>query len=1656
MAEIDTSNEWWSQLRQNGMIISTTVLNEILPDGPLSIDERSYEKLRDEYTAFLSWYDKRASNDNTGYYRWIDAIFDIFLAYPSNWWQKGPEVTDNFKAQTLTRKYLRADRVLLNVGLISEPRFLLKIDKENKRVGRGRGKLEYSELLELLRKSNVQVGIITNGHQIRLVYAGLDHDCWVEWEVERWFEDEEGREQLRGFLSVIGHHLIDKTGKDNYPLLSAIKRSRERQGELSQVLGEQTREAVELLIKGLDKSIRSNSNLVDILKKDPVSRKGLSEDERNDALYQASIRMVMRIVVALFAEARDLLPKDQSIYHSSYGIEGLFSQMSKVYASEGEAGLEERNHSWPRILSLFRLIYDGSAYSELSIPKYGGVLFKSGKKDSPEPVLRALYLFEEESVEINDRYVYDILKKLKIGKVRTKVGRSSKWVSGPVDFSDLRTEYIGMMYEGLLDYHLRTVSEDQEAIVFLNIGQEPALPFSLLKSMTDKEMKDLIGKLDKEKSTAPQEEEEEVSDEELEKEIEEEEEEPEEEIEEEEVSEEEIAEIRIKKVMDWAENAVQVAGKVKLPKGKEKNVTLFKKEVKRAAKNLVKRIVLPHEMYLIRGSGTRKGTGTFYTKPGLAVPTVHRTLEPLVYHVGGEGEDRKLTPKKPEEILSLKVCDPAMGSGSFLVAALRYMTDGLADSLRHYDLIKEHDSQNYKITLPEGYPSKGLIPEDLIPGRPDDEKFEERLKARLKRYIVERCIYGVDLNPLAVELGKLSLWVETMDRELPFEFLDHKLKCGNSLVGTWFDRFQDYPVMAWMREGGDKGHKGVHFENGAWTNKIKEILKEQVKPQMVRIINGYTSLDDYTFKDQTKVLEIHDNAVKLFQKFHEMPLWGDGFEQREEFYDKYIKNNEDINNLKDAFDLWCSIWFWPGDWLDSDYIPTPENFYNPSTQLLARSRMIANEQKFFHWELEFPEVFISERRGFDSIIGNPPWENEQSNPAEFFSKYSPLFRMLGRMESSKWMLSFFKSNYIIEREWVLYNLKFKSLSNWYKYSNNPFINNQKKKEKGDYEYPFLFQKGRIFTYKLFLELSLFIGNKNGRIGIIIPSGIYSDAWSKPLREYLLESNKWEWLYVFENKNAIFDIHRSFKFCPIIIEKGSVTTNIKVAFLRHFLNDWENPHSHIIDMNINDIIRFSPISKSFFEIRSEQEFLLLRKIFNNAILIGDNGPNSWNIIYKLEFMMNTGANIFPPRTWWEDLGYQQNMYGQWEKDVEQPIALTYNNKKIGVQGEKALPLIQGIMIGQFDFCTKEYISGTGLNAKWNYLPWENKSYSPQYLMPSSKYENTNATLSSLKCTIRRIARNTDTRMLISSLINNLPCGDGASIVTPNEYESRFIFVANVNSFIFDHVVRTRCGGTHVDWHHLEEMPLIKPNLNKYIKGQLIRMVLSVNCPNIHFSNVWFTIHKKHPNLLKSIWKSNWSITDYERLRNRVIIDAIISKLYDFNLDNISWILKNDPYDPKGFWRVDKDKPQELRHTTLTLVAFRDLEKMIEEQGGDVEKGMEAFCEQNDGEGWTIPEKIRFIQREDGTLDFDTPDSKEYEVRSKLGPRFFDWQLEGTPEESWKECEMHSRNILGDEEFERFMKDIKNDTLHHINSIEKKSKSVINKQVKITSWTENGED
>ena len=524
-------------------------------------------------------------------------------------------------------------------------------------------------------------------------------------------------------------------------------------------------------------------------------------------------------------------------------------------------------------------------------------------------------------------------------------------------------------------------------------------------------------------------------------------------------------------------------------------------------------------------------------------------------------------PKTPEAILALKVCDPAMGSGSFLAGALRYLTDALVESLYHHQML-ERAADGSLPRIADGQLTT-LLSDEVARLKPTDTHFEESLRAQLKRHIVERCLYGVDLDPLAVELGRMALWVETMDRDLPFGFLDHKLKVGNALVGTWFDRFRHYPAMAWQREGGDKDyqknkpdHLMNHFyivsegksrgkkKGDVFTDAIKarakavpEQLIAKVKQQQDSLI---TTLD---------VDNIHKELFKVFRKLHRLPVHQS--DKRAKLYKEQVLNNPHYHAIKQRMDLWCALWFWPGE--EIEQAPLPLDFNQPDEQALAIASAVAREKRFFHWELEFPDVFTSQQDGFDAVLGNPPWEIQKPNSKEFFSNHDPLYRAYGKQEALAKQLEYFQATPDVEHRWIGYNATLKGLSNWAKYVGQPFGDRvttdsknkkkhdlnlggrsrdsfklsealhkqwqkQRRKHKGfaDSAHPFVHQgSADLNTYKLFLELSHALMRQQGRLGMIVPSGIYTDKGTTQLRELFLNQCDWQWLFGFENREGSF-------------------------------------------------------------------------------------------------------------------------------------------------------------------------------------------------------------------------------------------------------------------------------------------------------------------------------------------------------------------------------------------------------------------------------------------------------------------------------------------------------------------------------------------------------
>ncbi|MCY3019546.1 MAG: hypothetical protein NTW87_11030, partial [Planctomycetota bacterium] len=676
-----TEHSWWLELRHGGILISRPVLQETFAAGALESPWYAYQRLRDRFLSFQAWRAGHPDTEGeaTPLHAWLDAVLEDFLGHPAARWQKGPHVADKWAADLSLIGPTKPNRVLFLDDARERAALIVVVDR-SARVGMGRGREAYSRLAQMLRAPGFpKVGLLTNGQQFRIVYAGLDHDAWAEFEVADWFEEGTGREQLDGFFTLLGAregaglHAAPpaaEAARITYPLLQAVEASRSKQGDLASVLGEQVREAVEKLLDPVDRTLRKHADFLDPLRKAPDGSE-LPQREVLAALYQAASRVVMRMVVAFFAEARGLLPRSLEGYNASYGLEGLFEQLQHARNAEGFLALDEpmRTSAWPRVLALFRLIHDGSPFADAPVRPYGGMLFRPGDPASPDPVLRALALFESDRLEVTDARVLEVLQRLKIGQVKIKRGRQSAWVAAPVDFADLRTEYIGIIYEGLLDYELKMSAEVQ---VFLNLGQQPVLPLSILENMPPKNLKDLLDKLGKGEKPAAAEETENA------------EEEPEDAAGDEATADEGLesnpSESSVPSVADevpsaadqfrqrtyaWAEKAVEIAGIVRKPTGKKANQYEYDKERKAAAQRLIFRVLDQGELYLVRWGGTRKGSGTFYTKPQLAVPTVHRTLEPLLYDAAAEAKAPK-RPKPPEAILSLKICDPACGSGSFL------------------------------------------------------------------------------------------------------------------------------------------------------------------------------------------------------------------------------------------------------------------------------------------------------------------------------------------------------------------------------------------------------------------------------------------------------------------------------------------------------------------------------------------------------------------------------------------------------------------------------------------------------------------------------------------------------------------------------------------------------------------------------------------------------------------------------------------------------------------------------------------------------------------------------------------------------------------------------------------------------------------------------
>jgi hypothetical protein len=1626
----------WDRLRHGGLLLDTPRLQVVAQLTPPPLAYHHEQELRRQAVAMLA-----GDGDPSSFVAFVlERICGFSLGIGA--WQRGSAVGAEWSRRTPTGETVKPRHLWRGSHGAIVPVFL---DNE-KHVGIGRGKRTASQVVQWLRAGTERLAVLTNGRQWRLIFAGLDFDAWCEWDIDLWFEDGELSPQVHALRTLVAPRTWTPPGENQQsPLLAAVLDSRKGQAELSAALGERVREAVELLVQAHGEVLLERCAAVA-----PAE------------IYRAAVRLVMRIVVVLFAESRDLLPRDNALYHGAYGIGGLLEELEKA-AARGGNRLARSYSAWPRLLALFRLVYQGSHHPALPVPAYGGELFTPAAADgesSSDGIDQALRVFETAAFDtsraiFSDRDVHRLLEKISRTRVRLRQGRQSTWVTVPVDFSDLSSEYIGILYEGLLDFELKTAPSG-DPVIFLAVGNQPALPLSRLESMDDKALAALLEKMkdtsskDKDDSGEEEEEDEEAddTDEEAGEANDDTDDSPAEDGEADtntESGDGDHRHITRSRAEQWARRAVEAGKLTPRPRGKltpEKRRS-YEEAVASKAHQLIVRVVLPGEWFLVRWGGTRKGSGSFYTRPGLAVPTVQRTLRPLAYAppvtadgtADADAPARDWSPRLPEEILALKVCDPACGSGTFPVVALRYLTDALYAAVHHHGRVTDRGDRSVVSLLGPRTAESGdvaALGQELVPCRPDDPIFEPRLKAVLKRQVAERCIYGIDIDPLAAELCRLSLWIETMDRSLPFSFLDHKIKCGNGLVGAWFDQFLHYPVMAWKnREAGDKSHSnGVHFAKGERGRLLKEFAKECVAPDLRRLLEGRTLFSEDLLIQATSV---HEESLAALSRLHDLPV--QDCAARARLYRDEMVGSARFKALKSAMDLWCACWFWPAEKLE--HAPLPTTFASVTPQTKAQAEQLAVNHRFFHWELEFPDVFCTAGAGFHAVLGNPPWDVAKPNSKEFFSNLDPLYRGLSEPETRQAELF---ADPVVERHWLDYSERFVSWSHYAKYASNPFgdpdnttgadsfsivrgkANHELHKKWrmvrshahgfSDPTHPFRHQgSGDQNLYKLFVEQMVRLLRPDGHLAIVLPASIYNDSNAGPLRRLLLTHCDLKWLFGFDNRRQIFPIHRSIRFCCLIASRGSGTRSVRMAFGRQEVLDWAEAERFVIEVRSDDLHLFSPISSSIPEIDSARDLEVLRTLFAHGTLLGDPKAADWGVKYATEYHMT-----------------QARKAGQFQaadSTLAEAVRLRPGHWRSG--DTTFVAFYSGKMIGPFDFAFQRWVTGHAARATWQPLSFAQKDWSPEFVAPVTavKHQWQGGT----RLVFRDFARATDERTMIASVIPAWPCGNKVPLLA----EEHQVAIANqlsllcvLNSFAYDFIVRNRITGMNLNKFIVDETPvpdLLNIPVELSVIGARLCMVHEV------FAVAWLELLEGCTELHERPWKSHWAVSPADRLELRAMADAIVAHLYGLDEKQFRWILRNCDFSQnklsevgfrarlpaKGFWRTGIGSSEhqwrqawscepEFRLPNLALVAFVELARLKRQLGGDIDAAVAAFAPICGDGAWRLPDRLRLS-------DFNLTQSQHADEDRELGTYLRREFAIGDPDRpSWQDCRRIAEHLL----------------------------------------------
>ncbi len=793
---------------------------------------------------------------------------------------------------------------------------------------------------------------------------------------------------------------------------------------------------------------------------------------------------------------------------------------------------------------------------------------------------------------------------------------------------------------------------------------------------------------------------------------------------------------------------------------------------------------------------SRKNTGSYYTSDDLVKLVVEETVGPLIEEkrmeffekiasMDSDGLDKTASHEDIDltvSILNLKICDPAMGSGHFLCSLVDYLADEVCEAIALVEKHFQEKLSSYKSPVSSEIEDirNRIIQLAIENGWEfDTQQLDDRKIVR--RIILKRCVYGVDKNPMAVELAKVSLWLHTFTVGAPLSFIDHHLKCGDSLFGLWFATAQEKSnrygsPLIWSDQiqslYGATGHL-----------KVLEAIPDS------EVAEVQTSIKKY--KESEELVSPLDSLMNFIQALDWIDLSDNGrLSTIQGFFDGRFGKPLDILYKKEK----------------------PKNGSKDTAifeDVLCEIDEVIERERFFNWQVAFPSIWKDWEEtelvgGFDAIVGNPPWDRTKLEQVEWFAERKPEIAFTTRASDRKKMIKA-----LVESA--------DSLAIEYKKASEQSIL-YRNRARNCGEFPLL-SGGDLNLYSLFVERSMKLAKPDGRVGLLVPSGIAHDKTAAKFFKSVSSKGQVRSYYDFENgrrgkgKEPFFpDVHNSFKFCAITFSKKSSDKPTQCAFFLHDVSELQRKGSRL-ELSVADFERFNPNTQTMPIFRSTKDAELAVRIYDKSVPLVKHSDGietkAWPVKFSTMFHMTSDSEKF--RTV-EELRKKEKAYHIGENVFDSPTG-------------RWLPLYLGRMFNQFDHraASVSFNEENLQNPRLSDLISTDRKKDPK-LLPEHQYwvaedKIVSGYVGSWFLAFRAITNATNVRTMIATAIPRSAVGNTAQLLLwdgePAQIADNALLLGNMNSIIFDFTVRQKVQATALNWYIVEQLPVIEREVYKQV-------------------------------------------------------------------------------------------------------------------------------------------------------------------------------------------------------------------------------------------------